>query len=491
MGLMRIRAIHFVKFEAGYLFILLLATTVWNFEKTDLTSTMAFRLVGSSMLTRGRSSFDQQSKRYFVAFAASTGGASSLSSHNIAPAQRTLLFGAAIGSDAANQTSSFRPRGTVLPQGTKPSHHRKMSSTAALAATVAASASLAACSEQNTNVTLAEGSSNKLNSSETKCNAATEEDSIILTMPFPEECLTIDTYNGVTVDVSALPVEQTQQSDVFRHLLRQALTIWREEGRRGIWFTIPTSFSHLIPASTDLGFDFQHAEKGRAILTAWLPTDSASRLPHGPTHQVGIGALVLHPVSGKMLVVQEKSGPAAARKLWKMPTGLADPGEDVLDAAVREVKEETGLDVSFDHIVCIRQAHGGQGAANKSDMFFVCQLTLAPRYLQDIERGIGIKLIPQEEEIADAKWVDIEEYFDQEVWISSPLYNEMNKAMKESALKSHPALAKDYSNGGNPPSSDKTGNQEDVVGLVGKRLPVGYVPGESVIFVVGKKQSKL
>lgn len=45
------------------------------------------------------------------------------------------------------------------------------------------------------------------------------------------------------------------------------------------------------------------------------------------THQVGIGALVVHPTSGKMLAVQERTGPAAKRKLWKMPTGLTDPGE--------------------------------------------------------------------------------------------------------------------------------------------------------------------
>ena len=76
----------------------------------------------------------------------------------------------------------------------------------------------------------------------------------------------------------------------------------------------------------------------------------ASRLPGGPTHQIGIGALVIHPLSGKMLAVREKSGPAARAKLWKMPTGLTDPGEDIATAAVRELKEETGLDCVFDRM---------------------------------------------------------------------------------------------------------------------------------------------
>jgi 8-oxo-dGTP pyrophosphatase MutT (NUDIX family) len=63
---------------------------------------------------------------------------------------------------------------------------------------------------------------------------------------------------------------------------------------------------------------------------------------------VGIGALVIHPVTGKMLAVRERTGPAAKAKLWKMPTGLTDPGEDIAVAAVRELREETGLDCVFD-----------------------------------------------------------------------------------------------------------------------------------------------
>jgi len=47
------------------------------------------------------------------------------------------------------------------------------------------------------------------------------------------------------------------------------------------------------------------------ILKQWLP-DTPSRLPLGPTHQVGVGALILDD-EGKMLVVQEKSGPAAGK----------------------------------------------------------------------------------------------------------------------------------------------------------------------------------
>ena len=98
-------------------------------------------------------------------------------------------------------------------------------------------------------------------------------------------------------------------------MLSDALNIWSDERRRGIWIRIPTSHAHLIEPATKFGFDFQFAEPGVCVLTKWLPKDTESRLPTGPSHQIGVGVLVLHPITGKMLAVQERTGPAAARKL--------------------------------------------------------------------------------------------------------------------------------------------------------------------------------
>jgi len=291
-----------------------------------------------------------------------------------------------------------------------------------------------------------------------KCNVPhCEKESI---MPFPDECITSDAYNGVSVDVSHLPNNMTSDASLFRYRLLKAVDIWKGQGKRGIWLIIPTAYSHLIPVATELNFDFQYAEKGKVVLTTWLP-DTPSRLPIGPTHQVGVGALVLHPTTGKMLVVQEKSGPAAARRLWKMPTGLADPGEDIIDAVIREVREETGLDCVFDHIICFRQAH----YPRKSDMFFVCQLKLAEKYDQELQQGKEIKLFPQEQEIAEAKWVDVEEYFSQPLWLSSPLYMKMNEALTKAA--------------------GRITDESKKSGFIGKRLPIGFNPGHNTIYFMG------
>lgn len=118
-----------------------------------------------------------------------------------------------------------------------------------------------------------------------------------------------------------------------------ALQAWKIAAYAGIWLKLPIARSHLIPAAVARGFTFHHAESGYVMMTAWLAERGAT-LPPNASHQVGVGALVLN-AAGEMLVVKERTGPAAVHDIWKVPTGLVLTGEDVADAAVREVEEET------------------------------------------------------------------------------------------------------------------------------------------------------
>ncbi|PQP85907.1 NUDIX hydrolase, partial [Paenibacillus sp. AR247] len=47
--------------------------------------------------------------------------------------------------------------------------------------------------------------------------------------------------------------------------------------------------------------------------------------------------------NGEVFMIQEKK--ASAYGLWNFPSGRREAGEDLAETAVREVKEETGLDV--------------------------------------------------------------------------------------------------------------------------------------------------
>ena len=55
-----------------------------------------------------------------------------------------------------------------------------------------------------------------------------------------------------------------------------------------------------------------------------------------------VGAVV-HDDSGRLLLVQRGHDPH--RGLWSLPGGRIEPGESAEQALVREVREETGLDV--------------------------------------------------------------------------------------------------------------------------------------------------
>lgn len=61
-----------------------------------------------------------------------------------------------------------------------------------------------------------------------------------------------------------------------------------------------------------------------------------------PTH-AGLTADVFV-VRGDTFLALER-GPGRGEGVWYVPGGGVDPGEDPLDAAVRETREETGLDV--------------------------------------------------------------------------------------------------------------------------------------------------
>lgn len=55
-----------------------------------------------------------------------------------------------------------------------------------------------------------------------------------------------------------------------------------------------------------------------------------------------------------ILMVQENWG--HVKGLWNLPAGHLDDGEDIFAAAVREAKEETGLNVNLTGFVCVQNA---------------------------------------------------------------------------------------------------------------------------------------
>lgn len=252
-----------------------------------------------------------------------------------------------------------------------------------------------------------------------------------------------DRYDGIIVDPSSLPADETK----FQEQLQDSLALWQAQGKHGIWLKLPLANAKLVPIAIEAGFAYHHAEDTHVMLTRWLPS-TPSTLPPNASHQVGIGAFVLNG-QRQVLAIQERNGPLRGLGVWKMPTGLVNEAEDVCAGAVREVKEETGVDTEFLEVVAIRQAH--QMAFGKSDLFFLCAL-----------RPLSSEIKRQETEIEDAKWMDLEEFGAQPFYADRALRQMLNLCISHANGSYRGYKAEHYdSNHSNRPPSVLYWNQSD------------------------------
>ncbi|KAI8552195.1 hypothetical protein RHMOL_Rhmol06G0247100 [Rhododendron molle] len=199
-----------------------------------------------------------------------------------------------------------------------------------------------------------------------------------------------DAYGGVMVDL-----KESMDSEAFATLLRASIALWIQQGKKGIWIKLAIESVNLVEAAVKEGFRYHHAEPSYLMLVKWI-AETADTLPANASHRVGIGAFVMNDM-GEVLVVQENGGKFKGTGVWKFPTGVVDEGEDISIAAIREVKEEAGVETEFVEVLAFRQSH--KSFFGKSDLFFVCML-----------RALSFNIQKQDSEILEAKWMPFDEY---------------------------------------------------------------------------------
>ncbi|KAL3532561.1 hypothetical protein ACH5RR_006082 [Cinchona calisaya] len=205
-----------------------------------------------------------------------------------------------------------------------------------------------------------------------------------------------DDYNGVVVDSASLP----SSANAFASALRASLSSWKLKEKKGIWLKLFQEQSDLVPIAIQEGFDYHHAEPGYIMLTYWIP-DEPCTIPSSPSHQIGIAGFVIND-NREILVVKEKCS-CSCVGVWKLPTGYINKSEEIFSGAIREVKEETGIDTTFLEMVAFRHVH--RVAFEKSDLLFVCML-----------KPLSSEITIDEKEIQDAKWITPEELLGQQFY---------------------------------------------------------------------------
>ena len=107
-----------------------------------------------------------------------------------------------------------------------------------------------------------------------------------------------------------------------------------------------------------------------------------------PTAKLGAGAVLLLRAKDidHVVLVRLNYGPAKGQ--WILPGGRVEPGEHPEESAVREFREETGLEIKLERLVAVR--HRNLQAANsaeaQADVYFVFQghLKSAPANLPEL-----------------------------------------------------------------------------------------------------------
>ncbi len=201
-----------------------------------------------------------------------------------------------------------------------------------------------------------------------------------------------DRFNGVTVHSDK---EQLQDESTFTTSLNQSLSKWNDEGKRTIWFHVSLKYSKWLPILSEHDFRFHRVSNDgqTVVMYKWLPKDRPSHIPPYAHTMVGVGSIVLN-AENALLVVLERYG---SREVLKLPGGYVEPGENLSDAAIREVKEETGVETCFKSCILFRHTHFAN--FDCSDLYFIVNLEPLTTYISE-----------ETDEVVNARWMPVDEF---------------------------------------------------------------------------------
>ena len=206
-----------------------------------------------------------------------------------------------------------------------------------------------------------------------------------------------DKFNGIRINGDNLPSTKSE----FSSKLLYSLSKWRNNNKRGIFLKLPISKASYLEIALCAGFSIHHARPKYIMLINWLPKNELNMIPDYCHTYISVGCLVINKL--KQGIVIQEIWNHGRKEWWKLPGGAIDRLENINIAAIRETKEETGLNTKFKGILHFRHFYPFR-FMNSGDIYFICLL----KYDGDITKE-GKEFNIDQNEIAEIKWMDIDD----------------------------------------------------------------------------------
>lgn len=116
--------------------------------------------------------------------------------------------------------------------------------------------------------------------------------------------------------------------------------------------------------------------------------------PENNKKSIRIRVAVILMQGSKILLIRHQKGDST---YWLIPGGGVDFGETIQECALREIKEETNLDIKIKKLVLINESIAPDGTRHILNLFFLGEIL-----------GGSIK-VGEEERLKELKFVDLEE----------------------------------------------------------------------------------
>lgn len=134
--------------------------------------------------------------------------------------------------------------------------------------------------------------------------------------------------------------------------------------------------------------------------------------------------------TGKYVALIKEYRIGAGKYMYALPAGLADKGESIAHAAIREFKEETGLDLEIQHIAKARYTSVGLSNERVNMVYGTYTGTPSTQYVEDSEDievvivdRATCQMILDNEEVPIRTAIALENYFKLNPFIATQSYD--------------------------------------------------------------------